>query len=516
MNRLCSGAAGTGRRGANRASGATSPTRRSAASIAVLALVVSAGAIRAQQSTPQTQQPETMQPPSDAQPPTGEGQQEPGAGAQLHTGTSSGLDTGTRLKNLLADHQFLRIESELDHLPLKQAQFYRGILANRDNNPKKSIALLEPLVDEVAASGNQEQEKLLRKALAEDYLREGDWAKAATAYQALETRLGDKLTRDEQDEIDMPLKMLPLAEHNPPMTVDPCDPFEIQVSKNPLGLIDVPVFVDARPHSWMLDPTAPFNLIARSLAKEAGLTVSEDAVTIHTLTGRPIQVHMTVIPRFTIAGQLTLRNMTAFVFDDADYAFPQSGYRVEGVLGYAALQALGSLTVTDDDTIFVRPASQITHAEKGEQLSKGARFFLDGDQIIVALGGSEDPSDGSSSAASNSGEERMFVIDAAGQQTYLTSRYYDEHSADFAAQKMQLYTLHGEPAMDPDPAYIAETISLTVGTTTVQVHYIPVLTQPLGSAARDDVYGLLGVDALDQLGSYTFDYMTMRFSVRPE
>jgi hypothetical protein len=42
-----------------------------------------------------------------------------------------------------------------------------------------------------------------------------------------------------------------------------------------------------------------------------------------------------------------------------------------------------------------------------------------------------------------------------------------------------------------------------------------VLTQPLGSAARDDVYGVLGVDALEQLGNYTFDYRTMRFNVRP-
>jgi len=45
--------------------------------------------------------------------------------------------------------------------------------------------------------------------------------------------------------------------------------------------------------------------------------------------------------------------------------------------------------------------------------------------------------------------------------------------------------------------------------------YIEVFTPPLGSAALDDVYGVLGVDALDQLKAYTFDYRTMRFSVRP-
>ena len=142
--------------------------------------------------------------------------------------------------------------------------------------------------------------------------------------------------------------------------------------------------------------------------------------------------------------------------------------------------------------------------DKDDRLTGGARFFLDGDQVIVALGGAD------------SGEERMFAIDAGGQQTYLTSRYYDEHSGDFAGQTMQLYTLHGLQAVAPDPAYIADTITLTVAKTTIDLHYVAVLTQPLGSAPLDDVYGLLGVDALDQLAGYTFDYRTMRFSVKAE
>ena len=277
--------------------------------------------------------------------------QQPGAGAQVHTGTSVGNDEDARAQGLLMDHQYFRMEQELDKLTPEQAQLYRGILANRNNNLKQSIHLLEPLADQLVTSGDAVHEKLLRKALAEDYLRLGDWDKAAKAYQTFATRMQGKLSADEQDEIELPLKLLPLAVANPPMTVDASDPFVLQVSKNPLGLTDLPVFVDARPHSWMLDPTSPFNLISRTLAREAGLKVSEDAVTIHTLTGKPMQVRVAVIPRFTIGGRLTLRNMTAFVFEDADYQFKNSHYQVQGVLGYPALMALGSLTITADSTI---------------------------------------------------------------------------------------------------------------------------------------------------------------------
>jgi hypothetical protein len=453
-------------------------------------------------------------------------------GAQVHTGVSSGLDTEARLQNLLADHQFLRIEAQLDQMPPDEAQFYRGILANRRNDLKTSVALLGPLADKIAAAGAPGQEKLLRKALAEDYLRLGEWAYAAQAYRMLETRVGSQLTADEQNELELPVKLLPLAAENDPMTVDPYDAFGLPVNRNLLGLLDIPVYVDARPHSWMLEPTAPFNLIARSLAREAGLTVSDAAVTVHTLTGRPMQVHMTVIPRFTIGGAITFHDMTAFVFEDADYAFKETHYQVQGVLGYPAVSAFGSLSIKDNATIEVQPLTSGSKDEANFRSDPGAQFFFDGDQMIVAMknagaaavgggaasggaaGGAARAQTAKAAEGSKPGDERMFVLDASGQQTYLTSRYYEEHASDFTGQKMDMFTLPASPKTPAQPAYTAETVDLAFGPTVVSVHYIPVLTQPVGDAALDDVYGVLGLDALDQLASYTFDFKAMTLSVR--
>lgn len=474
-----------------------------------LALLLPALPVISQQPAPSA----PAEPPAQTAP-TETGQQPsppPDKNAQVHTGTVSGLDADIRIQNLLADHQYTRVEAELANLPPDEAQLYRGVLANRSNDLKKSIEILAPLLDKVTASGNFVHEKLLREALAQDYLREGDWAKADVAYQELNARLGARLTPDEQDEIEMPVKLLPLAKDNPPMTVDPCDPFTLQVSQDPLGLTDIPVFVDADPKSWMLDPTAPFNLIDRSTAKEMGIKLSEDTATIRTLTGKPIVVHMAVVPRFTIGGRLTLHNMTVFVYDDADYYFPHTQYQVEGVLGYPALMAIGSITISDDSTIQLQPGPEA----RGDEPATGTRFYLDGDQIIVGirptLAGTAQ-----GGAQPESGEERMYTVDAGGQQTYLTSRYFDEHAADFLSLKMEPYTPPGYSSSPPQPSYVAETVPLTIGTTPIKFHYMRVLTQPLGSSALDDVYGILGVDALDQLGSYTFDYRTMRFSVTPQ
>jgi len=439
-------------------------------------------------------------------------QPSPDSGAQVRTGSVVGSGEGdlpARLTTLLGDHQFLEMERLLHDLAdapqdgaakitPEQTQMFKGVLANRTNKPQESIRILEPVLEEIdkmKAGEHPEDEKLVRKTLAEDYLRTGDWMKASRAYQELSARMGSKLSADEQDEMELPLKLLPLAAGNPPMTVEAGDAFTLPFDRDALGLADVPVFVDAQSHDWMLDPTSPFNLICRSTAKEVGLKLSEQSAIVHTITGRPMQVHATLIPRFTL-GTITFRNMTAFVFEDADYFFPRSGYQVRGALGYPAVSALGSLTVTGDSKIEVQPG------EKGEHLTSGAPFFLDGDRVIVALG--------------KTGDERMFVVDAGGQQTYLSSRYYAEHANEFADKKMQLLSVAGAENKPPAAAYIADAVALSVGETPVDFHYIQVLTQPLGAAAVDDTYGTLGMDALDELKSYTFDYRTMRFAVKNE
>ncbi len=345
----------------------------------------------------------------------------------------SANDSEARMQNLLADHQYLRMQAQLGDLPPDHAQFYRGVLANRTNQLEQSVQLLEPLVDRVTASGDRTREKLLRMTLAEDYLRLGEWAKAGQAFRALDDRLHDTLSSGEQDEIEMPLKMLPLVKGNPPITAAPCGPFRLQVSTNPLGLIDVPVLIDSGAHRLMLDPTAPFNLISRSIAQEVGLDISRDSATIRTLTGRPIQVRGTVIPQITIGGRLTLHNVTAFVFDDGDYSFKSAGYRVEGVLGYSTLAAMGRLTVSDN-TIQVDPAKEDGPNEGADRLTTGAQFYLDGDQIIVAFGRAQALAPGSPAQGISAGgqgdsagsEEQMFAVDAGGQQTYLTSRWFNE------------------------------------------------------------------------------------------
>jgi len=77
------------------------------------------------------------------------------------------------------------------------------------------------------------------------------------------------------------------------MTVEPYAPFLLQISGTRWA--DGAAGICGCAAAQLDDgPTAPFNLIAARW-REAGLKVSEEAATVRSITGRPMQVRMTVI-----------------------------------------------------------------------------------------------------------------------------------------------------------------------------------------------------------------------------
>ena len=95
---------------------------------------------------------------------------------------------------------------------------------------------------------------------------------------------------------------------------------------------------------------------------------------------------------------------------------------------------------------------QIEPPDKDDRLTEGARFFLDGDQVIVALG------------KRDCGEESACMpwMRAASRPTSPRATTTST-AAEFAGQKMELFAIPGPQSVPPQPAYIAETVPLTVG-----------------------------------------------------
>jgi Aspartyl protease len=415
--------------------------------------------------------------------------------ARVITGANSSDQPIVSLAQLTADHDWLALENALrnsqdqdSHDP--DAEFYRGLLENREAHYRESIRILEPLLPGISASADRNREKLARLTLADDYFRTFAYKQAADAYAALQNCCATLLTAAEKNEVELPTQLLPVFASAPPQTLDLASSFTVPTETDALGLSDVSVWVDGLPTRWLFDPAQNFTLLSRSQAKLVGLKLSAETFIVSSITGKPIPVHATVIPRLKF-GAATFHNVPAVVFDDLDLYDKAHQYQIEGVLAQPLLAPLGQITASDDQ--------HLTFSE-APPLAEGAPFFSDGVHLIVAAG--------------KQGAERLYTINPGDTGSLLSSRYYDAHLAAFAHTHMDLVELAGEPQTLPIPAYHAETVDLTFGGTPITLHEIEVLAQPAG-AERDRFYGVLGADALEQLQSYTFDFRSMKFIVRP-
>jgi hypothetical protein len=408
---------------------------------------------------------------------------------QVVTGTSASAPARVPLHQLLADHNWVALEGELEKTDDPDAGFYRGILLNRLGKYSESIQILEPLVPAIAAGADRTREKQARLALANDYLRSFRYKQAADEYAALDKCCAQSLTSSERDEVDVPSKLLTALEHAAPQTLEGEGSFKVPMDRNALGVREVAVWVDGYPSHWLFDPAENFTMLSHSQAKRIGLKLSEASVAVTSITGAKIEVHATVIPQLKFGGAF-FRNVPAVVYEDQDLYDKVHRYQIEGVLAQPLLAALGIVTASDDEHLTI---------SNGAPMTGGAPFFRDGDHLVAGVG--------------MKGSEQLYLIDPGTTGSLLTSRYYDAHADAFAGQTAQAVHL---PEMEGDaviPAYTAETFDLNFGDTQVTFREIKVLAKPAG-AERDRFLGALREDALDQLESYTFDFRSMRFLVR--
>jgi hypothetical protein len=413
--------------------------------------------------------------------------------AQVVTGASAFGKQKTSLEQLTLDHNWLALEHALGPTAESPAggAFYRGLLENHRDHFKKSIALLEPLLPALAAGSDRMKEKQGRLTLADDYFRTFQYKKAAAEYAALAKCCEKQLTAQEKSEVEIPAKLLPELESAPAQTLDLTGSFTMPTEVNPLGLTDLTVWMDGYPTRWLFDPAENFTMIARSKAELVGLKLSKETMTVSSITGQPIYVNATVIPKLKI-GDAVFRNVPAVVYDDLDLYDKARQYQIEGVLGQPLLALLGQVTASE--------SGNLTFSE-APPLQEGAPFFTDEDQLIVAAG--------------KDGSGGLYTVNPAAASSLFSSRFYDTHLAQFAHLRMDLVKLPGNKLSQeiPIPAYHAETLHLSFGGVPITLHDIEVLAQPAG-AEEDRFYGMLGCDALSQLKSYTFDFRSMKFIVR--
>ena len=413
-------------------------------------------------------------------------------GPLLMSGLERSDGVADALASLVRQKQYIEFARQLDGaqgLALSERSLFEGILANRRNQVSESIRLLEPLTHALLADPVDRAELGLC-SLADDYAKSFRYGDAADTYLLL-SRLPGYKEDDTGCRAGLESERWGLLRQSPPQSTTIAGPFALPENRTPAGLVEIAVRAPHFSDRWILDTGANLSAVTRTVAAQLGLTLSTATSTAQGSSGIFVRVHTATVPEIQI-GRAVIHNLPVLVFEDHDLSFPQLPFQVHGSIGFPALQSLGKITFHSDGRFAVGEALS-------DPPSNPTNLYLDGFTVLIET--------------EIEGEKHLLTLDTGATGTFLSKQYYEEHKHEFDAQEPRELELIGAGGSTIIHSHILPDVTFTIGGVGVELHDVPVLTEPTG--VPSEFSGNLGQSAVGLLSSYTLDFRNMTLTVNP-
>jgi hypothetical protein len=405
-----------------------------------------------------------------------------------------GQSSDSDLDRLVREKQYPELEQQLpsSNLTAIERSCFEGILADRVNQVSQAVAVLEKILPSLRTNSPPRAAVALR-TLAGDYFKVGRYSDASSAYSDLLQHFAGQFRPAEKQAIRDNQQTFALLGEAAPQTVSGGRKFNLPVQRDPLGDIDVPLQIGAAREWWIFDTGANISTIPWSTALRLGLTISKGRA--RTQGARPaLRFPSGPLPSRSSAWEdATLHNVAVLVTDDKalDIDLGKDGhYRIQGILGYPVLAALGSFTFTGDQ-VAVSPQCQAS--------ARSTRLYVE--ELTPLL------------MATVNGRDLLFGFDTGSSGAEFTARYFREFPREFASRKRTKMGFGGAGGARVLPVYHLPQVELGLGGATARLASVPVLARDRGLDPLDQVFGNLGQGLLKQFQSYTIDFSAMRLSL---
>ncbi|MFP9114498.1 TIGR02281 family clan AA aspartic protease [Flavobacterium sp. RHBU_3] len=140
----------------------------------------------------------------------------------------------------------------------------------------------------------------------------------------------------------------------------------IKLQRDKAGLKNLTVKRDSISIPFIFDTGANLSAVNESTAARMGMTILDSAIDVGAITGNVVEAKLAVCPVFTI-GNITVKNAVFLVFPDSGMSFPQIDYKINGIIGFPVIEALGEVQITAADE-FIVPQKSTAYSKRNMTL----------------------------------------------------------------------------------------------------------------------------------------------------
>lgn len=265
----------------------------------------------------------------------------------------------------------------------------------------------------------------------------------------------------------------------------------IPTVKDKVGLTRADFWVQGKRQQAVIDTGANLSVVTATVAGKLGLRILEGPASIRSATRENVPVRLAVAEELEIAGT-RLSNVVFLVLDDKQLELPvPGGYRIDAIIGYPVLRALGRIRFGIDGTMTVLPPGPSSVSLQGNLRAIGNDLFVE-----TVVGGSRIP----------------LHLDTGASSTTLFARFAKEQPAVVARLKTRSSSVASAGGAIKTTEAVWENVPVTLADGRTVLPGLPIETSSARVAASK-FYGTLGKDVLEAFDSYTIDFNAMRLEV---
>jgi Aspartyl protease len=409
--------------------------------------------------------------------------------------------TAATLQRLLDEDRYLEFQSGLgqaQNLTTQQHLYFLGMLAFHAGRFDEAVMPLVKAANSATESLTSNQVEEALETLGQDALKQTRYGASAQMYDVIDKTWGAKMGEG-GEVIKEQRHLAALLKDVPVQTVQIAGDFTLARTGE-----EYPVSIDGKTFSAQFDTGAEISVITATTAKNWGVRMLEGTATLHGYGGGAFTAQPGFIPVLTI-GKAELHNVAVYVTADENLYIAEIKHQANALLGFPVVYALGRLTFAKDGSLSVAAKSPAADPRTDVHL------WFSGHALLLPLGTVPVMDGGKVTGMS---EPRLFMLDTGSGSSYLTDHYLAEHGDAFHGPPPEMARLAGAGGIVEIPAYGARGLSLSIGANGMTLNGPHILSKAVGGEV-EHYYGLIGQDLLRGFSSYTLDFRTNAFSVRP-
>lgn len=386
-------------------------------------------------------------------------------------------------------------EELLAHPPANAApaleHYLRGVVAASQLDEPAAERELAAAYDDPQASPD-----IVRRALSaagSAALRAGKYRHAAELFDRELTRYAAQMQEHDRKSDEDNRSAAMILRDQPPQTIEAQVSGTIPLGKHDLGLTTMPTEINGHAQVSVIDTGTSIAALSATAAKQLGVRMLNGKVGAGSATGS-LTVSAAIADTVRV-GPATLHNVVFMVIDDAALSPMGPEHRIDSIIGFPVLAALGRITFHAEGAGAQEKRSLLIAPSAGRSAGPGSLRFQ-GYDFFTRI--------------SANGLTLPFYVDSGANKTSFDQRYAREFPARLSGLRRRTAKTAGAAGIEERQVAVIPNLSFIAGGTTVELTNVQIDLTGNGSQTH---YGSVGADVLWAKGGYTIDFGALDLSL---